>query len=143
MTLKPRCNKCSAPLDTKRSRYKTGSKVCRECRNKADRARYLKRTDTDRVRSRKWHREHYQKPYVKEARADEFQRRIVIPTEKEKKRIRDFVWHKIRSGKLKREPCEVCGNMRSQAHHEDYSKPLEVVWLCAFHHKARHREINE
>jgi hypothetical protein len=27
------------------------------------------------------------------------------------------------------------------AHHEDYDKPLEVVWLCQPCHKQRHKEI--
>jgi hypothetical protein len=36
----------------------------------------------------------------------------------------------------------VCGTQdRVQAHHEDYSRPLDVVWLCPTHHKARHREM--
>ena len=49
----------------------------------------------------------------------------------------------ILSGKLKRKPCEVCGKKKYiQAHHEDYSKPLEVVWLCALHHKDKHRKIS-
>lgn len=48
----------------------------------------------------------------------------------------------IKYGKLLREPCSVCGNKKSEAHHEDYSKPLEVMWLCQLHHSERHREIN-
>jgi len=28
-------------------------------------------------------------------------------------------------------------------HHEDYSKPLEIVWLCIKHHAERHREIRK
>jgi hypothetical protein len=46
----------------------------------------------------------------------------------------------IRRGELVRQPCEVCGNPRSHAHHDDYSKPLEVRWLCAGHHKRWHCE---
>jgi hypothetical protein len=44
----------------------------------------------------------------------------------------------LRSGKLKRQPCEVCGAKNSQAHHDDYSKPLEVRWLCPAHHGKEH-----
>lgn len=35
-------------------------------------------------------------------------------------------------------PCEVCGKLPTHKHHEDYSKPKEVVYLCAYHHKQLH-----
>ncbi|WP_216651623.1 hypothetical protein [Roseivivax sp. THAF30] len=45
----------------------------------------------------------------------------------------------LRLGVLTRSPCEVCGSEKSEAHHDDYSSPLEVTWLCRRHHRARHR----
>ena len=47
----------------------------------------------------------------------------------------------IRSGELIRKPCSRCGEAKSVAHHEDYDKPLEVVWLCQPCHKQRHKEL--
>ena len=41
---------------------------------------------------------------------------------------------------LKKEPCEICGCGGAHAHHEDYSKPLDVRWLCQAHHRAVHRK---
>jgi hypothetical protein len=49
----------------------------------------------------------------------------------------------VRDGRLTRIPCEVCGNQRSQGHHEDYSKPLDVVWLCTRHHADRHIHLRD
>ena len=49
----------------------------------------------------------------------------------------------VKTGRIVRKPCEVCGNERSQAHHEDYAKPLEVRWLCQKHHQAEHRRLSE
>lgn len=48
----------------------------------------------------------------------------------------------IRSGHLVRpESCEACKKMgRIHGHHEDYSKPLDVIWLCVQCHMARHRK---
>jgi hypothetical protein len=44
-----------------------------------------------------------------------------------------------RLGKLKPKPCEVRGcNQKPEKHHEDYSKPLQVRWLCRRHHMAEH-----
>lgn len=56
---------------------------------------------------------------------------------------RNLVKLAISRGDLKVKPCERCGfGLGVHAHHEDYSKPLDVVWLCRTHHAERHREIN-
>ena len=47
----------------------------------------------------------------------------------------------IRSGALERIPCIRCGEAKSLAHHEDYDKPLGVIWLCQPCHKQRHKEL--
>ena len=51
------------------------------------------------------------------------------------------VAYALKTGKLKKKPCEVCGDKKSHGHHEDYNKPLDVIWLCNKHHKERHEEI--
>lgn len=48
------------------------------------------------------------------------------------------VWAALKSGHLTKRPCEVCGEEESQAHHDDYSKPLDVRWLCFPCHRAVH-----
>ena len=48
----------------------------------------------------------------------------------------------IRNGSLLRLPCIRCGADKSLAHHEDYDKPLEVMWLCQACHKQRHKELD-
>jgi len=35
-------------------------------------------------------------------------------------------------------PCEICGCEKSEAHHDDYSRPLDVRWLCRVHHLMHH-----
>jgi hypothetical protein len=42
---------------------------------------------------------------------------------------------------LSRQPCSICGAERAEAHHPDYSKPLDVVWLCKPHHAEVHRRF--
>lgn len=49
----------------------------------------------------------------------------------------------LRRGKIKRCPCEVCGSTDAQMHHDDYSKPLEVRWLCRkCHLRGTHSECS-
>lgn len=45
----------------------------------------------------------------------------------------------VRKGILVKQPCVDCGSPVTVAHHEDYSKPLDVIWLCQKHHLQRHR----
>lgn len=52
-------------------------------------------------------------------------------------RAQTAVNNAIRDGRLTREPCFFCGSVENRhAHHRDYSKPLDVIWLCA---KCHHR----
>lgn len=44
----------------------------------------------------------------------------------------------VRRGHVERMPCEICGDAKVDGHHEDYSKPLEVMWLCRKHHTDLH-----
>lgn len=49
----------------------------------------------------------------------------------------------IRNGLLIRENCEICNKSNTHAHHEDYSKPLEVKWLCPTCHSNLHNKERE
>ena len=63
---------------------------------------------------------------------------------------RDHLWYRqkgkrealvakaIKEGRLKRQPCIICGLENAEAHHPDYSKILEVVFLCPVHHLKFH-----
>jgi hypothetical protein len=49
----------------------------------------------------------------------------------------------MRRGNLVRGPCAVCGEPKTEGHHTDYTKPLDVVWLCPEHHREEHRRLTE
>jgi len=55
-----------------------------------------------------------------------------------KKEAHYIVSKAIEKGEMVPKPCEKCGNPKSVAHHEDYSKPLEVTWLCHACHMQHH-----
>lgn len=47
----------------------------------------------------------------------------------------------VKAGTLRRpDGCEWCGGANVEAHHEDYSKPLEVLWLCRQCHRQADRD---
>jgi len=59
-----------------------------------------------------------------------------LPEEARKKATaRSYAHVYVKRGKIERKPCKICGtNERLEMHHEDHSKPTEVIWLCRKHH---------
>ncbi len=58
----------------------------------------------------------------------------------EKRQAHKAVANAILHGRMVRQPCEVCGASRAEAHHDDYARPLDVRWLCMPHHRDLHAE---
>jgi hypothetical protein len=56
----------------------------------------------------------------------------------EKCKARQLVKNAIKSGKILRGKCVICNSENAEAHHEDYTKPLEIIWVCKTHHKEFH-----
>lgn len=52
---------------------------------------------------------------------------------------REAVRRAIKSGRLTKQPCHICGDEKVEAHHPDYSRPIDVVWLCRDHHEEVHQ----
>lgn len=79
------------------------------------------------------------KEYLDEHRAEVNERRRTY-----KKRKTDYAGNKlnyaVRTGEIKRRPCEVCGATEAEAHHDNYNNPLEIRWLCKAHHSEWHRK---
>lgn len=61
------------------------------------------------------------------------------PDNRVKLRCHWIVSEAIQSGRLIRQPCERCGVEPAEAHHDDYTKPMSVRWLCRKHHREHHR----
>lgn len=64
------------------------------------------------------------------------------PEAKEKTRASQAVKNAVRDGRLKRQPCHVCGASKVEGHHTHYSHYLEVIWLCRSHHVQLHRQFS-
>ena len=63
------------------------------------------------------------------------------PKIKAKNKSRHALTYAVRVGKMVRQPCVKCGNKKTEGHHEDYSKPYDVIWLCRACHSKEHRML--
>jgi len=94
--------------------------TCKDCKNKKGRASYSKNKEKYKQRLTKYRTHNRAK------------------TAAMKK-----VQNALRTGKLTTQPCEECGAEKTDAHHDDYAKPLDVRWLCRKHHMKWHRHHGE
>lgn len=82
----------------------------------------------------------YQQPHVKaRIKAYHATKRQSDPMYVLKRRARALVARAIKRGDVVRGVCERCASVKVDAHHEDYTKPLEVRWLCRRCHFAVER----
>lgn len=123
--------------------------ICKEChkqkmlQNRNEKIEYYRKYDRDR----------FQTPA---RRADIFARsKIILASPKgteyrknwniknpHKKKAQGILNRELRSGKItKPESCSICGiTGKIHAHHDDYTKALDVMWLCPACHSRVHRE---
>jgi len=59
----------------------------------------------------------------------------------EKTRAHIKVRQALKAGKIRKGVC-FCGSKKTDGHHDDYSRPLEVVWLCRKHHLQKHKKLS-
>ena len=145
------CSKCKK-LKPVGSFYKDKSKPtgfrpsCKECdkpyakayRN-SNKERYAASHKTWRKKNRKQRRPKLSAELIRIRTAkstDIWRKKNVLKT-----RVHKKVAVALKSGWLLKMLCHICDSPNSHAHHEDYSKPLEVHWLCPKHHKERHVEL--
>jgi len=122
-------------------------KVCRCEQVRAYRAANLERVrEYDRARSWEPHRIAARNGYARTERGKE---RMAAGSKEwamrnpERRKAHILIGNALRGGKVIRMPCQVCGDAKTHAHHDDYTKPLEVRWLCAPCHTAHHKEMRE
>lgn len=149
-----RCRDCKADKPVAEF-YASNKSSCKECvreRARAYRAANLDRVmEYDRNRPNHAQRVEKNKERYKRVTANPETRAAYFKNAKlwqmrnlPKRKAHMLVGNALRDGRLIRQPCERCGASENiHAHHEDYSKPLDVNWLCMPCHAQRHREINE
>jgi hypothetical protein len=134
-----KCTKCNitkpyCEFHRRGNGYKSVCKVCR-----------LSEHEVNRVRAARYYRSHQQK-CIETNHNWKIKNKYKMMKYKNNWRFRHkdkalahwAVSNALRNGHLIRECCEVCGDINTHAHHDDYNKRLDVVWLCDHHHKERH-----
>lgn len=102
------------------------------------------RTDQDRANDRAYNLANKEKRKAWRQANKERARKYVQARFKEdpiyrlKVNTRTLLHQAVKDGRVKKLPCEVCGDVKSEAHHNDYSKPFEVKWFCKKHHLKYH-----
>lgn len=57
---------------------------------------------------------------------------------KKEHRARAVLRMAVYRGEIVKTPCMVCGAEKVEAHHADYDRPRDVIWLCRPHHVGAH-----
>jgi hypothetical protein len=110
---------------------------CKECFKRGSRANRRRRLDHYRAYDRA-------RSPIRAAMGDWRQKsRRQRTRDPHKTTARRLFWLAIRRGEIVRpEACERCRRAcLPDGHHEDYAKPLEVMWLCRLCHAQRHCEL--
>lgn len=119
---KIRCCRCNEIKENLRQGY------CFKCKNIKERERYKKK---------------YSSPQEIEIRKKKINEKYKKDLYFKKKRIAHrIVLEALKKGVLKKEKCKICGDVKVDAHHEDYDNPLDVIWLCRLHHMEKHKTNN-
>lgn len=112
-----------------------GRRRCRACQREGNRERYSR--DPKRGAAKRM-------TYYDTVKAYAYNKRWRSEN-REKKNAHSAVEYAVKTGKLARPNyCEACRKVGPvHGHHEDYSKPLEVEWLCVACHRAIHTYLKE
>ena len=127
-----KCNKCKeykklCSFNKDNSRKDGLQKSCRECQS------LIRKTDKARETTRKYQKTKRGKEAKKEPLGN------TQTTIQKKRKAHQAVQYALKTGQLIRPPvCESCFGFRFvESHHEDYSKPLDVNWLCKECHQKK------
>lgn len=141
------CRKCGNEFEPSESAIRKGDFICRPCEREYERnwreQRRAKGLSTgggkvNPERQKEYKKSYYKRPEVRQRKAELARIRRADPAQQHKIIARLATRRAIERGDLVRMPCEVCGAVRVDAHHDDYSNPLQVRWLCRPHHHQHH-----
>jgi ribosomal protein S27AE len=126
------CSKCGIAVQFIAD-WQHKDKRCPACKRAQQNAANLAKGDRlrDEAKEAYRRRKQYYQSYWLRARLN--------PSHIQKRAARRKVATEIEAGRLQRQSCRSCGATKADAHHHDYSKPLDIQWLCRRCHFAEER----
>ena len=138
MKTRKRCAKCMQVKDVSAFYHGNGKggyrSPCKQCRKECEREYTRSHKEAISLKGKKYRQQHPERTRR--------QQRLYHQSYPERQRCKDAVQRAKKAGILTVGSCADCGvspkDIAIQAHHTDYEKPLDVVWLCASCHQGRH-----
>ena len=141
------CRKCQTLFSPRAYQERTQDWMCQPCTQTYRRELRLRRlaagipAKPNSDRRKAMLARYYADPKVKQRRATLMRGYTKDLTKRVRYHARWMTRRAIVAGRLVRQPCEVCRAAKTDAHHPDYMKPLNVVWLCRPCHRIRHTPV--
>jgi hypothetical protein len=129
--------------------YASSKSKCKECIKSAVRSHreqnIEKIREYDKQRGNQPHRVEARKKYIKTEAGKQAKKKAIDAYKKRQPMVyasHVITGNAIRDGKLiQASNCSACNSTEKiEGHHDDYTKPLDVRWLCEKCHKQWHRE---
>jgi ribosomal protein S27AE len=92
------------------------------------------------ARAIEWRQRWQARPEVMARTNERSREALKDPDKLAKHKVRTRTGKEIAAGRLLKKPCERCGAIEVESHHDDYDKPFDVRWLCRPCHKKHHKE---
>jgi hypothetical protein len=150
------CNKCGVVLDDSiwnKSNQKKKNYICLKCNNQYKKEWCWQNPEKTkasvRERMRKWRELNPEK--AKEKSKETYYNRIDKAREYSReysknnriiKNAQLAASYAVKRGIIEKQPCKICGDIKVEKHHPDYSKKTDIEWLCPKHHHRVHKWIN-
>lgn len=141
------CRKCGVEFVPTAGQIKKRNYSCKAC-NRAFQTEWRRKQEVagKPVRGKKpapdwweaYRTKYHADPANRAQRAANMRRYRVDPKLAPRHQARLAVRRAVEAGTLVKNPCQVCGAAKVQGHHSDYTKPLDVMWLCQTHHRQLH-----
>ncbi len=147
-----KCRACAVEFSPTARQIRKADFICQPCNREAKKEWRAKRKSSGRPvvstkMPREWHqkyeRRYFADPVNRKRVAENQQRYRKNPLLRDRYSARWLTSRAIKTGRLVRGLCEVCGAGEVEAHHDDYAKPLSIRWLCKKHHCEHHAKTQK